>query len=174
MFIEKIELENYRNYNKQEIIFNKDINIIYGNNAQGKTNIIESIFLCAYGKSFRTKKDTELIQFGKEKAEVNIYYQKEDRKGKIKAEIDNKKTFYINEIKQKKISEIVGKINIIIFTPDDIDIIKEGPERRRKFLDMMISSLRPNYIHLLNSYKLNRLVAFKHMNCYFSITRNNL
>ena len=152
MFIEKIELENYRNYNKQEIIFNKDINIIYGNNAQGKTNIIESIFLCAYGKSFRTKKDTELIQFGKEKAEVNIYYQKEDRKGKIKAEIDNKKTFYINEIKQKKISEIVGKINIIIFTPDDIDIIKEGPERRRKFLDMMISSLRPNYIHLLNSY----------------------
>ena len=152
MYIEKIELENFRNYKKEKIEFNKGINVIYGNNAQGKTNIIESIFLCAYGKSFRAKKDSELIMFGKQNAKVNIYYEKEDRKGNIKVDINEKKIFYINDIKQKKVSEIVGRINIIIFTPSDIDIIKDGPEKRRRFLDMMISSLRPNYIHLLNSY----------------------
>ena len=112
-----------------------------------------NLFFCVHiGKSFRTKKEKELIKFDKEKAEVEIEYSRKDREGKIKAEIGDKKTFFINEIKQNRISDIVGKINIIIFTPDDIDIIKEGPDRRRKFLDMMISSLRPKYIHLLNSY----------------------
>lgn len=152
MIIEKVVLNNFRNYNSLEIDLNENINIIYGNNAQGKTNIIESIFLCSYGKSFRTKKEKELIKFGEEKADVEIFYKRTDRQGKIKAEIEEKKAFFVNDIKQSKVSDIVGKINIIIFTPDDIDIIKDGPERRRKFLDMMISSLRPKYIHLLNSY----------------------
>ena len=152
MYIKNISLENFRNYKKQKIKLNKNINIIYGNNAQGKTNIIESIFICSYGKSFRTKKDKELINFEESSAEVEIEYEKEDRKGKIKAQINDKKTFFSNDIKQNKISDIIGKINIVIFTPDDIEIIKEGPQKRRKFLDMMISSLRPNYIHLLNNY----------------------
>ena len=82
MFINKIKLENFRNYEKQEIELNKDINIIYGNNAQGKTNIIEAIFLCSMGKSFRAKKDKEIIKFEKEKAVAEIYYQKEDRERK--------------------------------------------------------------------------------------------
>lgn len=152
MYIKEISLENFRNYEKQNIKLNENINIIYGNNAQGKTNIIESIFLCAYGKSFRAKKDSDLIKFGENSAKVNILYKKTDREGKITAEIKDKKLFYINDINQKKISDIVGKINIVIFTPDDIEIIKDGPQRRRKFLDMMISSLKPNYIHLLNTY----------------------
>jgi len=152
MYIKNISLENFRNYKKQKIKLNKNINIIYGNNAQGKTNIIESIFICSYGKSFRAKKDKELINFEESSAEVEIEYEKEDRKGKIKAQINDKKTFFSNDIKQNKISDIIGKINIVIFTPDDIEIIKEGPQKRRKFLDMMISSLRPNYIHLLNNY----------------------
>ena len=145
-------MENFRNYEKQNIILNPDINIIYGNNAQGKTNIIEAIFLCSYGKSFRAKKDSDLIKFGKERAKVEVLYEKIDREGKITVNIDNKKLFYINDINQKKISDIIGKINIVTFTPDDIEIIKDGPQRRRKFLDMMISSLKPNYIHLLNTY----------------------
>ena len=152
MFINKIELENFRNYEKQTINLNKEINIIYGNNAQGKTNIIESVFLCAYGKSFRSKKDKELIRFGSEEAIVNIDYERADREGKIRAVINDKKTFFINGIKQNKISEIVGKINVVIFTPDDIDIVKEGPDVRRKFLNMLISSLKPNYMYLLNNY----------------------
>ncbi len=152
MHIKEISLENFRNYEKQNIILNPDINIIYGNNAQGKTNIIEAIFLCSYGKSFRAKKDSDLIKFGKERAKVEVLYEKIDREGKITVNIDNKKLFYINDINQKKISDIIGKINIVTFTPDDIEIIKDGPQRRRKFLDMMISSLKPNYIHLLNTY----------------------
>lgn len=152
MYINEISLENFRNYINQKIKLNKNINIFYGDNAQGKTNIIESIFLCAYGKSFRSKKDTDLIKFNEEMAKVNILYERKDRQGNIKVEIREKKTFYINDIKQAKVSDIVGKVNVVIFTPDDIDIIKDGPQRRRKFLDMLISSLRPNYIHLLNTY----------------------
>ncbi len=155
MYIKKISLENFRNYEKEEIELNKNINIIYGNNAQGKTNIIEAVFLCAYGKSFRAKKDSELVRFEENNAKVEIEYQKVDREGKILAQINDKKIFYINNVKQSKISDMVGKINIVIFTPDDIDIIKDGPQRRRKFIDMMISSLRPNYIHLLNTYNKN-------------------
>lgn len=152
MYIKQISLENFRNYEKQDIILNPDTNIIYGNNAQGKTNIIEAIFLCSYGKSFRAKKDKDLIKFGNENAKVEIFFEKIDRQGKVTAKIDTKKIFYINDIIQKKISDVVGKINIVTFTPDDIEIIKDGPQRRRKFLDMMISSLKPNYIHLLNTY----------------------
>ena len=104
------------------------------------------------GKSFRTKKDDELINFNSSYAKVNIYYLKKDRNGNIRAEIGEKKNFFVNEVKQSKISDIVGKINVVTFTPDDIDIIKDGPSRRRKFLDMLICSLKPNYINLLNKY----------------------
>lgn len=152
MYIKKIKLENFRNYENQEIEFNKNINIIYGNNAQGKTNIIEAIFLCAMGKSFRDKKDKDLIKFEEDSSKLKLEYEKTDREGTIEAIINDKKTFLLNGVKQSKVSDIIGKINVVIFTPDDIDIIKEGPQRRRKFLDMMISSLKPNYIHLLNKY----------------------
>lgn len=82
MFIKNVKLENFRNYEKQEIDLNENINIIYGNNAQGKTNILEAIFICSMGKSFRAKKDKELIKFGTEKAIAEIDYQKEDRSRK--------------------------------------------------------------------------------------------
>lgn len=152
MYIKKIVLNNFRNYKSQEIELSENINIIYGNNAQGKTNILESIFLCAMGKSFRDKKDKDLIKFNEDISNVIVNYEKKDRCGKISVEINDKKIFYINEIKQNKISDIIGKINVVIFTPDDIEILKDGPQKRRKFLDMMISSLKPNYIYILNKY----------------------
>lgn len=152
MYIRKLKLKNFRNYDYQEIDFNKNINIIYGNNAQGKTNIIEAIFICAYGKSFRIKKDSDLIKFDKDKAKVDISYEKVDREGQIALEIDGKKTFFSNGVKLNRISDIIGKINVVIFTPDDINIVKEGPKERRRFLDMMVSSLKPNYLHILTSY----------------------
>lgn len=152
MYINKIKLTNFRNYNEQEIEFNKNINVIYGDNAQGKTNILESIFLSSFGKSFRTSKEKELIKFGQDVLMVETYYQKKDRDGKIKIEIGNKKQIAINGVKIKKLSEILGKINIVIFTPEDINILKEGPQGRRRFLDMMIGQLRPNYVHHLNFY----------------------
>ena len=152
MYIEKIKLNNFRNYENLEIDLNKNINIIYGDNAQGKTNILEAIFLGSLGKSFRTKKEKEMIKFNNDKLLVEIFYQKKDRDGKIKIEIGNKKQISINGIKIKKLSELLGNINIVIFTPDDINILKDGPEKRRRFLDMMIGQLRPNYVYNLNMY----------------------
>ena len=152
MWIKKIKIKNFRNYEKEEINLEKNINIFYGQNAQGKTNIIESIFLCSLGKSFRAKKDTEMIKLNEQNAMVEIEYEKSDREGKIKIEIGNKKNIYLNGIKIKKLSELLGNLNIVIFTPDDINILKGGPQNRRRFLDIMISQLRPNYMHILNLY----------------------
>ena len=152
MWISDIKLNNFRNYNQTEIKLHENINVFFGENAQGKTNIIESIFLCSIGKSFRTNKEKELIKFNKEKATIEINFQKSDRDGKIKIEIGDKKQIYLNGIKLKKLSELLGNINIVIFTPDDINILKGGPQNRRKFLDIMISQLRPNYMHILTLY----------------------
>ncbi len=152
MWIKKIKIKNFRNYKEENINLEKNINIFYGENAQGKTNIIESIFLCSLGKSFRAKKDIEMIKLNEKNSIVEIEYQKKDRDGKIKIELGNKKNIYINEIKINKLSELLGKINIVIFTPDDINILKGGPQNRRRFLDIMISQLRPNYMHTLSLY----------------------
>ena len=152
MWIKKIKIKNFRNYESEEINLEKNINIFYGQNAQGKTNIIESIFLCSLGKSFRAKKDSEMIKLNEKNSLIEIEYEKSDRDGKIKIEIGNKKNIYLNGIKIKKLSELLGNINTVIFTPDDINILKGGPQNRRRFLDIMISQLRPNYMHILNSY----------------------
>lgn len=152
MWIKKIKIKNFRNYEREEINLEKNINIFYGQNAQGKTNIIESIFLCSLGKSFRAKKDNEMIKLNEQNAMVEIEYEKSDREGKIKIEIGNKKNIYLNGIKIKKLSELLGNLNIVIFTPEDINILKGGPQNRRRFLDIMISQLRPNYMHILNLY----------------------
>ncbi|MFR1777995.1 MAG: DNA replication/repair protein RecF [Clostridia bacterium] len=152
MNITKIKLENFRNYTNQEISFNKGINVIYGDNAQGKTNILEAVFLCSMGKSFRTNKDKELIKLSEDFAKINIEYEKSDRKGKIEYIISNKKIISINGVKIKKLSELLGNINSIIFSPDDMEILKDGPQKRRKFLNMLISQLRPRYLFNLNDY----------------------
>lgn len=152
MFIEKIKLKNFRNYNNQEMKLKNGINLFYGNNAQGKTNIIESIFLCSMGKSFRARRDKELINFKSQNSEVEITYNKKDRNGKIKYIIGESKNIFINNVQIKKMSEILGNINIVLFSPEDINIIKDGPSNRRKFLNMLISQLRPNYIYTYNLY----------------------
>lgn len=152
MYIEKIKLHNFRNYKQLDMVFNKSINIIYGNNAQGKTNILEAIFLCSFGKSFRTSKEKEMIMFNEPNLSVEVFYQKSDRNGKIKIDIGSKKQISLNGIKLKKLSELLGNLNIVIFTPDDINILKDGPAKRRRFLDILIGQLRPNYVYNLNMY----------------------
>lgn len=152
MNVKKIELNNFRNYEKQEIILDKNINIIYGNNGEGKTNILESIFVCALGKSFRTNKEKELIKIGENYAKINIDFEKEDRQGNIKINLENKKNIFLNDVKLNKTSELLGNIYVVLFNPDDINILKQGPANRRRFLNIMISQLRPNYVHILNNY----------------------
>lgn len=153
MWIKKIKIYNFRNYKNEEINLEKNINIFYGKNAQGKTNIIEAIYLCGLGKSFRTNKDKEMIKLNENKSYVEVEFEKSDRDGKIKIELENKKNIYLNNIKLKKLSELLGNLNVVIFTPDDINILKGGPENRRRFLNIMISQLRPNYLNVLNLYK---------------------
>ena len=154
MYIKKLLLTNFRNYNEQELELCKNINIFYGDNAQGKTNIIEAIYLCSIGKSFRTKKDIELINIEKKEdnAIIEIEFEKIDRDGKIKLDINDKKNIFINGVRAKKLSEILGNINIVLFSPDDINLFKGGPSKRRRALDIMISQLRPAYIYNLNLY----------------------
>ena len=124
-------------------------------NAQGKTNIIEAIFLSAFGKSFRAKKDKELIKDKKEETIVEIFYEKEDREGSIKTIINEKKEIFINGIKIKRLSELLGNVNVVLFYPDDINILKTGPASRRRFLNVMISQLKPNYVYCMNLYLKN-------------------
>ena len=152
MWISRVKIKNFRNYEEQEIELKPNVNVFYGENAQGKTNIIEAIFLCSMGKSFRAKQDKEMIKIDSQNAVVEIEFQKKDREGKIKIQLGNKKVVYVNGIKIKKLSELLGNLNVVIFNPDDINILKGGPQNRRRFLDIMISQLKPNYMHTLSLY----------------------
>ena len=153
MIIDEINLENFRNYKQQNIKLEKGINVFYGDNAQGKTNLLEAIFICSIGKSFRSNKDKVLVNFNSDISKICINFNKSDRDGKIELEIGEKKKFFLNDILLKRTSEVLGNIYIVLFTPDDISILKEGPAYRRRFLDIMISQLRPNYMRLLSLYK---------------------
>lgn len=170
MYINKIKLTNFRNYEEQEVELNSNINIFYGNNAQGKTNLLEAIYLCAIGKSYRTNKDKELVKEDKGFLTASVEYEKKDRKGKISVNISEKKVISVNDIKIKRMSEVLGNINVVLFSPEDINIFKEGPSKRRKILDVMISQLRPAYIYNLNMYnkvleqRNNYLKQIKHEN----------
>ena len=157
MVINQIQLANFRNYEKQCLNLKQGINVFYGDNAQGKTNLLEAIFVCAIGKSFRTNKEKEMIGFKGEKANLQVLFEKKDRCGKVSLELGEKKRFLMNDIPLKKTSQLLGNIFVVLFTPDDIAILKEGPIGRRKFLDIMISQLRPNYMHFLSEYNKNMI-----------------
>lgn len=147
MYISKVELENFRNYKKQEINFINGINLFLGNNAQGKTNIIESIYTSAFGKSYRTIKDNELINFNSNFCRIKLDYFKDNvnKNNDIYIE-ENKKLIKNNGIKINKLSDFVGEILIVIFSPDSLDIVKGAPSKRRTFLDMICSQLSKSYI----------------------------
>ena len=155
MNIKKLELEKFRNYRKQNIKFNKGINIIYGDNAQGKTNILEAIYLFSLGKSNRTVKDSELIMFDEEEARVKIEFKDERRINNEEIIISkrNRKKIFLNEIPVRKNSEIVGKFNVVYFGPEYLDLIKGGPKKRRKNIDILISQLKVSYFSAIGEYK---------------------
>lgn len=154
MFIKEVYLENFRNYKNQKITLNENVNVFYGNNAQGKTNILEALYFGAFGRSFRTTKEGELINFEDNASNISIEYEKNDRLNKLEIALNKKekKTIKLNGIKLSKTSELVGNINIVIFSPDDIIILKQGPSLRRRFLDILISQLKPKYLHELSEF----------------------
>ncbi len=154
MYIKEVYLKNFRNYREQKIELNPNANVFYGNNAQGKTNILEALYFSALGRSFRTYKENELIKFNHEYSNIVITYVKNDRDNTIEINLNkgNKKVIKVNGVKINKSSEIVGNINLVIFSPDDITILKQGPALRRKFLDVLISQLKPKYLFELLEY----------------------
>ena len=155
MYIKKIRLNSFRNYENETINFHDKINIIYGDNAEGKTNIIEAIYYSAFGKTFKSSKDNEIVRFGDDYFNIGIEFLKNERDNEISVFYDkskNSKKILINGVLQKKISNLYGKLNLVIFKPEDVNIIKGGPSMRRRFLDNLIGSLKPKYIDSLSKY----------------------
>ena len=157
MQIKSLELADFRNYEYLSVRFDESINIIYGANAQGKTNILESIYMCSSGKSHKGSKEKEIIKEGK--TESHIKAQFEGIYGKERVDIHLKagkgKGIALNRMPVKKISDLYGKIKVVIFSAEDLDIIKRSPSDRRRFLDMEICQIDSFYVEDLINY--NRL-----------------
>jgi len=171
MYIKSLQLKNYRNYDDLDISFDKGTNILYGDNAQGKTNILESIYLSATSKSHKGSKDKEIIEFEKEESHIRTFINKrnEDFKVDIHLKKNKSKGIAINGIPIKKAKELFGILNIVFFSPEDLNIIKNGPSERRRFIDLELCQLNKlylieiaNYNKILNQRnKLLKDIAFK-------------
>ena len=154
MFIKRLQMLNYRNYNALDIELCPNVNVFMGDNAQGKTNILEDIYYCAFAKSHRTSKDKELINWNGEHAFISVDVGRErlDKRIDISILKDGKKSIRINKIKIKKIGELFGNFNVVMFSPEDLRIIKDSPGVRRKFIDMELCQLNPKYYYNLVQY----------------------
>lgn len=154
MIIESLELKNYRNYQTLHLSFASGTNIFYGNNAQGKTNILEALYVCATTKSHRASKDKELIQFGETEAHIRVCLSKKDVPHKIDMHLkkNRAKGAAIDGIPIHKSSELFGMLNLIFFSPEDLGIIKNGPSERRRFLDLELCQLDKVYFYNFTRY----------------------
>lgn len=154
MYIESIELKNYRNYEELHIDLNQGTNILYGDNAQGKTNVLESIYVCCTTKSHRSSKDKELIQFGELESHIKMQIRKNNVPYRIDMHLKKNKTkgIAINGIPIRKASELFGIVNVVFFSPEDLNLIKNGPAERRRFVDLELCQLNKLYVHALVQY----------------------
>ncbi len=154
MKLKKIRASNFRNIEKCEIEFSEGINLLYGNNAQGKTNIIEAIYIFSRGKSFRRGDDSDLIKFGEEG--FNLYIDYESNLGKESLEYSlygKERQRKKNGYKLKKAGEMIGSFRSVLFYPDDLLLVKEGPDKRREFINVAISQYSNSYLKTYSLYK---------------------
>ncbi len=161
MNIEHLSLRNFRNATESEIEFSNGVNVICGANAAGKTNILESIFYFAAGKSFRNCKDRELIKFGCDKSNIAMRFSSGGNDYKMSATLSKggRRVIKIGESTPLKMTEYIGKFRAVIFTPDHLSLVKGAPENRRRFLDLAICQSFPRYAPTLSEY--NRVLAQK-------------
>ena len=165
MYIRSIELDNFRNYRRLDLKVEPSVNVFYGSNAQGKTNILESIYICTSTHSHRTSKDSEMILHGEHfykvklnltssinpyDESVSVFY--DDGSGENTSSKRAKKVVCHDDVPFDKISEYFGLFNAVIFAPEDLMLIKEGPSVRRKYLNVLLSSVKPSYYHELSNY----------------------
>ena len=154
MIVESLKLQNYRNYEYLNMNFDEKINIIYGDNAQGKTNILESMYVCATSKSHRGSKDREIIRFDNDESHIKVNVKKNDMNYRIDMHLKKNKPkgIAVNGIPIKRAVELFGILNIVFFSPEDLNIIKNGPSERRRFIDMELSQLDKIYLDCLINY----------------------
>lgn len=154
MIIEGIKLINFRNYNNLSVLFNANINIMVGKNAQGKTNLLEAIYICSTGRSFRTSRDKEIINFEKGEAYIgaNLKVGELEKLTEIKLHREKSKRIKVNKIELKSYKELNTGLKVVVFSPEDLKLIKDGPSLRRTYLDSSISQLKPLYYYNLNRY----------------------
>lgn len=156
MRIRSLELNNYRNYQNQQIYFGDHINVLVGKNAQGKTNMLEGVFLCAIGRSPRTSKDKELIKWDASFSKITLELTKRTGDKKIEVYLFNNqnKAIKINSFPIKRMGELMGELNAVYFSPDEMKLVKESPDERRRFMDIDLSQFDKNYFYNLNKYNL--------------------
>lgn len=167
MLCKRVELSDFRNAEHESVSFDGGINVLHGENAQGKTNLLEAIYLVSLGKSFRTAHESEVIRFGEEMAAVSLDYERDSREQNITMRLSGtqKKNVTHNGVKITKLSELVGEFRAVLFSPDHLQMIKEGPALRRGYLDVAISQIRPVYLRSLQKYNKilkNRNTLIKH------------
>jgi DNA replication and repair protein RecF len=154
MYIQSLELSNYRNYDSLNISFDTGTTILYGDNAQGKTNILEAIYISATTKSHRGSKDKEIIQFDKDESHIRTFVKKHDIEHRIDMHLRKSKTkgIAIDGLPIRKSGELFGVANVIFFSPEDLSIIKNGPAERRRFLDLELCQLDKVYLYNYTNY----------------------
>jgi DNA replication and repair protein RecF len=154
MHIETLALKNYRNYEQLEAEFENKVNVIIGENAQGKTNVMESIFVLAMAKSHRTANDKELIRWDTDYAKIEGRVKKTHGSVPMQLVISKKgKKAKYNHIEQRKLSQYVGNMNVVMFAPEDLNLVKGSPQVRRRFIDMEIGQVSPVYLHAISQYQ---------------------
>ena len=154
MYIKSLTVENFRNYEHEKIEFLPTTNVFYGNNAQGKTNLLEAIYLFSHGRSHRAHSDTELIRFGEEfyLLTLNFCDSQRDYTTQIRYSQNKKKQIKINNVPINKLSMLMSYLNVVMFSPDDVDLVKGSPSKRRGFCDEAISQIYPKYLSALINY----------------------
>lgn len=154
MHINSLSLTNFRNYTDEKVSFSPFTNIIYGNNAQGKTNLLEAVYMFSQGRSYRANSDKELILFGCDHTIIQSDFSSSQRdfSAKIRIGRDDKKKITVNNVAISKLSMLISYFNVVMFSPEDLELVKGSPGIRRKFTDSAISQLYPNYLATLIDY----------------------
>lgn len=154
MYIKKVRLKDFRNYTDQTVELNDGLNVFAGENASGKTNFAESVYFAALGKSPRTSHSREMINWAAKQAFVNVTVSKKFRDHEISLSLDSKdkKRLLLDGLPCSKLSDVVGVLNVIYFSPDELKTIKEGPQERRRFIDISLCQQSKNYLYSLQKY----------------------
>ncbi len=153
MRLTRITLTNYRNIAQMELAPCDTVNVIYGDNGQGKTNLLESIFLLTGNPSFRGAKLNELIQFSQKQSKITALFSDREREQKLSIKLGTKKEILLNQVPLKKYSELAGQFYCVVFSPEDLDFVKGSPKNRRRFLDSAICQITPQYMGYLEQYE---------------------